>query len=253
MEFRYDQTDIHLRYNESRKLPEETIKLWLEAISRYVPKHIAKIVIDLGCGTGRFMKGLSEYFSAKVYGIEPSWNMLSVAKQNLTSSMIGFIQGTAENIPLMSGIADIIFLSMVYHHIKDKDEAVHEFRRILKPNRFLCIRTSTTDSLDSYPYLQFFPGALQTNIMKLPSRENLTNFLQSNGFKIEGHSIISQITAENYYQYFEKIKLRGLSDLTMITDDEFNKGLIGLKKYCCEKGKDEVVFEDIDLFIFRVN
>jgi hypothetical protein len=60
-------------------------------------------------------------------------------------------------------------------------------------------------------------------------------------------------TAENYNQYFEKIKLRGLSDLTAITDDEFNRRLAQLEKYCCEKGKDKPVFEDIDLFILPIS
>ena len=253
MEFKYDKTDIHLCYNESRKLPEETIKLWLETISKYVPTDSINMIIDLGCGTGRFMDGLSSHFSAKACGIDPSWNMLSMAKRNLNSPVIEFIQGTAENIPLTNEVADMIFLSMVYHHIKNKDKAIYEFRRVLKTYGFLCIRTSTIDSLDSYPYLQFFPGALQINIMKLPSRDGLIDFLQSNGFKKEGHAIISQITAENHYQYFEKIKLRGLSDLTAITDDKFNEGLAQLKKYCYEKGKDNAVVEDIDLFIFRIS
>jgi ubiquinone/menaquinone biosynthesis C-methylase UbiE len=251
MEFKYDKTDIHLRYNESRKLPGETIKLWLEAISKYVAIDSINRIIDLGCGTGRFMEGLSNHFSAKVYGIDPSWNMLSMAKQTLISHKIEFIQGDAENIPLANDVADMIFLSMVYHHIKNKDKAIYEFRRILKAYGFLCIRTSTIDSLDSYPYLQFFPTALQINIEKLPSRDGLIDFLQKNGFKTMRHAIISQITAENYNQYFEKIKLRGLSDLTAITDDEFNEGLAQLEKYCCEKGKGKAVFEDIDLFIFK--
>jgi len=47
MEFKYDKTDIHLCYNESRKLPEETIKLWLETISKYVAIDLINMIIDL--------------------------------------------------------------------------------------------------------------------------------------------------------------------------------------------------------------
>lgn len=252
MGFKYDQTDIHLRYEKSRRLPEKTMTLWLESISRYVPRGSARIIVDLGCGTGRFAKGLSHHFSAKVYGIDPSWKMLTMAKQAIVSPKIMFIQGLAEDMPLASRVADLIFLSMVYHHIRDKVKAAREFRRVLKAEGFLCIRTSTTDSLDSYPYLQFFPKARQINMANLPSRIDITNFLQDNGFEIEGHTIVRQITAENHREYFEKIRLRGLSDLAAITDKEFYEGLTRFRKYCCEQNTYEAVFEDIDLFVFCI-
>lgn len=274
MGFKYDQTDIHLRYKKSRRLPEETIALWLESISRYVPRDSTRIVVDLGCGTGRFTEGLSAHFSARVYGIDSSWKMLTqalkstrmpgsdqrgsrnfasgIARKAMVSPTIGFIYGSAECIPLASEVADLVFLSMVYHHIQDKDKAACEFKRVLKTGGFLCIRTSTTDSLDAYPYLQFFPKARQINLSNLPSRRDITDFLQDNGFEMVGHNIVRQITAENHHEYYEKIRLRGLSDLAAIADEEFYEGLTRFWEYCCEQNTDEAVFEDIDLFAFRV-
>jgi len=251
-EFKYDQTDMHLRYGESRKLPEETIKFWLKTLSSYIPQSSIKTVIDLGCGTGRFTKELSNHFSAKVYGIDSSWKMLSTANQSVISSLIKYVQGSAENIPLTDGVADLVFLSMVYHHIRDKSKAMLEISRVLKAKGFLGIRTSTTDSLDSYLYLHFFPDALRINVEKLPARQNVIDLLQNNGFKLKGHTIIHQITAGSLQQYFEKISLRGLSDLSVIPDDKFHKDLADFKKYCYENETEEPVYEDIDLFVFRI-
>ena len=70
--FKYDQTDIHLRYRQSRRLPQKTMTLWLDTIARYVNQEEIKTIIDLGCGTGRFTKALADHFAAKVYGIDPS-------------------------------------------------------------------------------------------------------------------------------------------------------------------------------------
>ena len=251
-EFKYDQTDMHLRYEKSRSLPDETMTLWLETLSSYVSQDSVKTIIDLGCGTGRFTKGLSDQFSAKVCGIDSSWKMLSTAKQSVISPLIKFIQGSAENIPLTDGISDLVFLSMVYHHINDKNSAIREIARILKINGFFGIRTSTIDSLDSYLYLQFFPNAYQINLAKLPSRKDIIDFLKSNGFELKGHNIIHQITADNLHQYFEKISLRGLSDLSAISDDKFHDGLTLFKKYCDEQETEKPVYEDIDLLVFRV-
>ena len=251
-EFKYDQTDMHLRYEKSRILPEETMKLWLETLASYIPLSFVKTIIDLGCGTGRFTKGLSDQFSAKVYGIDSSWKMLSTANKSVISPLVKYIQGSAENIPLIDGTVDLIFLSMVYHHIKNKNTAINEIARVLKKNGFLSIRTATTDSLDSYLYLDFFPDARQINMEKLPSRKNIIEFLQSNRFVLKGHFIIHQITADNLQKYFEKISLRGLSDLSAISDDKFQDGLTSFMKYCDEHETGEPVYEDIDLFVFRV-
>lgn len=252
MEFKYDQKDIHLRYGKSRRLPEETMALWLETISRYVPRDSTKTIIDLGCGTGRFTKGLSDHFSAKVYGIDLSQKMLTVARQTLISPLIGFVQGTAESIPLADGVADLVFLSMVYHHIQHKSKAVCEIRRVLKGSGFLCIRTSTQDSVDSYLWLRFFPGARQIELTRAPSRRGITDFLQGNGFEVMEHTIVRQLFTVNLRDYFEKISLRGLSSLQAITDFEFHEGLIRLKKHCYEEETGEPVFEPIDLFLFRI-
>lgn len=251
LEFKYDHTDIHLRYDKARRLPDETLKLWMETISKYVPQGSMKTIIDLGCGTGRFTKGLSDHFSAKVYGMDLSRKMLSEANRSIVSPLIEFIQGSAENIPLNDGMNDLVFISMVYHHIQDKNRAAQEIARVLKPGGFLCIRTSTTDTLDSYLYLRFFPEARQINLQTLPSRRGLTDLLQNNGFVLKGHSIVHQGLGSNLHEYFEKINLRGLSDLASITDDAFRQGLMRLEKYCREREKEETVFEDIDLFIFR--
>ena len=60
MSFNYDQTDVHLNYDTSRKLPEESLKLWMDAISEYVPKELIKGIVDLGCGTARFSAALKQ-------------------------------------------------------------------------------------------------------------------------------------------------------------------------------------------------
>jgi ubiquinone/menaquinone biosynthesis C-methylase UbiE len=251
-EFKYDKTDMHLRYEKSRRLPEETMTLWLETLSSYVPQDSVKTIVDLGCGTGRFTKELSDHFSAKVYGIDLSWKMLTTAKQSVISPLIKYIQGSAENIPLADGVADLVFISMVYHHIKDKSKAMQEIARVSKSNGFLSIRTSTIDSLDSYLYLHFFPEARQTNVEKLPSRQGMIDFLKSNGFELKGHTIIHQITADSLQEYFKKVSLKGLSDLMAISDDKFQEGLARFEKYCHEH-KEKPVYEDIDLFIFHVD
>ena len=249
--FRYDDTDIALRYGRARELPEETLALWLEAVARDVSPASTKVIVDVGCGTGRFAKGLSERLSAFVCGVDPSHKMLGVARDTLYSPGIGFVQGVAEALPLADGAADLVYLSMVYHHLDNEFEAAAEFRRILSTTGSLCIRTSTQESMDSYLWLRFFPSAREIELPRAPSRGGLVSFLGAYGFVLARHAILRQLFGRDLGEYVEKIALRGLSSLQAIPDREFDDGVGRLREYCTAHETGEAVLEEIDLFVFR--
>lgn len=248
---KYDNTDIHLRYNESRKLPHDTIVLWLNSISAYVSTESIKTIVDLGCGTGRFLGALSNYFPGIVYGVDPSIKMLTKAKETVTSTNVTFAQCSAEYLCFADNSVDLVFLSQVYHHFHNTETAISEIKRILRIDGFVCIRNSTTENLDSCLYIRFFPRAYKDDHELLPTREEIKNLIQGHDLDIIGHHVIHQKFAENCHEYFSKIKLRGLTDLALLPDDEFNGGLKELELYCRENDSGGPVFEEMDLFICK--
>ncbi|HEV2764472.1 MAG TPA: class I SAM-dependent methyltransferase, partial [Pyrinomonadaceae bacterium] len=137
--FDYDEGDIHRRYDRARGLPAPTLEQWMKTLARLVGPEPVRAVVDVGCGTGRFSLALAREFGARVYGVEPSSKMLEVARAALeqaegedssAASRVEFLRGVAERLPLDEGVADLVFLSMVYHHIADKPRACAEFRRV---------------------------------------------------------------------------------------------------------------------------
>lgn len=250
--FDYDQSDIHQCYDESRELPPETEGLWMEALSERVPRCTVETIIDLGCGTGRFTQCLSDHFSAQVLGIEPSWRMLTMAKAAISSPSIAFVHGQAESIPLADGLTDMVFLSMVYHHIRDKGRGIGEIARVTRQGGCLCVRTATLESIDTYLWVRYFPRAHQIESARMPSREGLVEAIRASGLELKGHSVVQQLFAKNLHDYLEKISLRGISSLRMLTDEKFQAGLGDFREYCHGNDTGRAVYEDIDLFIFRV-
>ena len=117
--FDYDTSDVHLRYAEARHLAPHTVAMWLDAIGRHVPRADVRTIVDLGCGTGRFSAALGGYFSARVIAVDPSRNMLSVAA-TAANERLAFVQARADHLPLRDDCADLLFASMVWHHIPDK-------------------------------------------------------------------------------------------------------------------------------------
>ena len=57
--------------------------------------------------------------------------------------------------------------------------------------------------------------------------------------------------AKNLSEYVDKIKLRGVSSLKEVSDDEYQEGLVNLEKGCYENETGRAVLEDIDLLVFQ--
>lgn len=249
-EFNYDKSQIPSKYEYARELPHETIELWLNTVASYI--NVAKInkIVDLGCGTGRFTRGLVEHFGGEVIGIDPSIEMLQIAKQKYSQPKIRFIKGVAEKIPLLNSSVDLVFLSMTWHHITDKVEAIKEIYRLLRIGGYVVVRNATKENIIQLPELfQFFPTAGEIELKRMPSRKDLENLFRMHGFNIVAFITLKQKFAENYEKYFQKIKLRALSGLTMISDNEFQEGLKRLYVYCKSKNSVEPVYEHLDLLI----
>jgi ubiquinone/menaquinone biosynthesis C-methylase UbiE len=248
--FSYDRNDIHLRYDAARKLPDETIRLWCERLAAHLPDNKIKLIVDLGCGTGRFSGALAKFFNAEVCAVDPSTKMLEVARQRAPDPRVHFLEGRAEQIPLGTGAADLVFLSMVYHHIEDKAVAFGEFRRVLNHRGRLAIRTATRERLDRYLWLRFFPAGREIEGRRTPAAAELVETSRENGFRLEARATLTQLFAANLSEYCDKIGLRGLSSLQAIPDKEFEKGIAGLRAYCESQVAAEPVFEETDLFSY---
>ncbi len=95
-------------------------------------------VVDLGCGTGISTSIWSE-FATEVIGIEPSEEMLSIAKQKkATEANISYLSGYADNIPLPPRTVDVLTCSQSFHWM-EPTSTLNEINRVLNDNGVLVI------------------------------------------------------------------------------------------------------------------
>jgi ubiquinone/menaquinone biosynthesis C-methylase UbiE len=248
--FGYDRSGVHRTYDVARRLPAGTLKQWMEAIAGAAPQEGVHHILDLGCGTGRFAIPLAERFSAQVIGIDLSEHMLRTARRSAQSPEVTYLCARAESLPIAEGGVDLIFMSMVYHHLHDKEKALREARRVLAPDGRICIRTSTVGRMDSYLWVRFFPEARDIEIARAPSAASLIATAQNCGLELAQHRAVSQVFAHSWNEYVAKIGARGLSSLRMISDARFRRGLEHLRAYAATQSKGEQITEEIDLFVF---
>lgn len=93
------------------------------------------VIVDLGSGTGDLLPGLAPR-TGRVVAVDFSLPMLRLARARARAARldnVDYVQGTLEAVPLASGTADGVVLSLVLHHAAQPAEAVQEMARLLKP------------------------------------------------------------------------------------------------------------------------
>jgi len=246
----YDLTEVPGKYVEGRRLSPEAFHLWMTTLSTHIEARTIRFILDLGCGTGRFSQILGDYFKARVVGVEPSEKMRDQTRPIESATDITFKKGSAESIPLEDQVADLIFMSQAFHHIEDREAAALETFRVAKKKGWLAVRNSTRENLPHMPYLKHFPEAMDVNEGLLPFQKDIEKRYAEAGFEWMATQSVSYEIAPNMAVYFEKTKQRVNSDLSLISDVDFEAGVQRMKEKV-DLNNPSPIFEQADLFIFR--
>ena len=90
--------------------------------------------IDVGCGEGEQAVELSRRFGLQVTGIDPVPRCVQVARAGAQpGDNVSFDVGVAEDLPVASASADLVWCRDVLCLVGDLGRAYREFRRVLKP------------------------------------------------------------------------------------------------------------------------
>jgi len=203
----YDKTEIPATYEKARALSPETRRLWQDLLSAHIDRAAVSLIIDLGCGTGRFLELLAAHFGVRVMGIDPSLKMLDHARRKLTSENVVYCQGLTEAIPFRDGCADLVFMSMVYHHFTDPSVVAKECHRVLREGGYAVIRNGTRES--DFPHRHFFPIRALID-SDLPSRRDIEAVFDVSGFTPVAHGVVTQVTAPDWRSFVGKSALHQL-------------------------------------------
>jgi len=243
----YDQTAIATTYDTARGYRPEVLRQWLDLVAAHAPSA-PKLIVDLGCGTGRFTQPLADRFEAKVIGIDPSERMLAAARAKPGNGRVEFRQASSEKLPLADGCVDMIFMSMVLHHLPDRPATARECRRILRDGGRLCVRNCTRDIV--YPQSRFFAGMLPMVDADLPSVDDVVALFEVAGLGCRAHETVTHTVAASWQEFADKLALRADSFLARLPDAEFDAGLAALRTYA-KRREPEDITEEVDFFVFE--
>lgn len=126
-------------FNTIANIYDETIPLhirehYLDKRVKFVRDNFTKknVFLDLGCGTGYFIKNLN--YPIRI-GIDISIGMLNIAREKTKGENILFINADAKRMPLKDESIDLVVSIVMFHHLGSlgvADKVVGEISRVLK-------------------------------------------------------------------------------------------------------------------------
>jgi Methylase involved in ubiquinone/menaquinone biosynthesis len=100
-------------------------------------------ILDVGCGDGEILLGLSKSHQGRLVGLDLNPGMfqeaLQLQSQRLSAHPVEFIEGSAEALPFEPGSFDLITAFFMLYHLPDLERALSEFQRVLKENGRLLV------------------------------------------------------------------------------------------------------------------
>ena len=109
------------------------------------PLRPGETVLDVGCGTGSLLIEAARLLGSGsvLYGVEPSREMLAHASRKARQHIpeTNFVQGSADQIPFPDASFDVVFCTMVLHHLPAAMQiaAIREMSRVVRPGGRLVI------------------------------------------------------------------------------------------------------------------
>jgi ubiquinone/menaquinone biosynthesis C-methylase UbiE len=101
------------------------------------PLEQGATIVELGTGPAHLAIELCKLCpQAKIIGLDPSEEMLRIARKNAEAAGASGLEvrpGTAENIPLESGSADLVVSQSSLHEWENLQQGIAEIFRVLKP------------------------------------------------------------------------------------------------------------------------
>ena len=115
---------------QAKETAEERLPLYLE-----VGLKDAKLVLDVGCGSGVVTRDIANLTKGKVIAIDGSKDMIKVAKEVLKRyNNVELRVGKAENLPFKKDTFDIVICNLLLMWADDPQKVVDEMSRVTKNN-----------------------------------------------------------------------------------------------------------------------
>ena len=224
------------------------------ALQAVVQTTNAKLVLEVGCGTGRWLPELQS-IAERVYGLDLSVGMLRQAHQRRAD--LDLICGHASRLPFPDAMFNLIFCVNAFHHFAQPHAFLAEARRLLGPGgKLAIIGMDPHDGQDRWYIYDYFEGTYEADVARFPARETLSAWMLTAGFADVEHFLVERML----HQVVDRgvladptLQKYGTSQLALLTDDAYTTGRRRIEAALVEaEARNERVSFPVDISLFMV-
>ena len=107
----------------------ELMRLEQRAMTRLLPEVAGLDAVDVGCGSGRYLRLLRARGARRCLGVDPARAMLERCR-GLPAHLAG---ARLPSLPLLRATFDVAVCGLVLGHVEDLEAALREIARVLRP------------------------------------------------------------------------------------------------------------------------
>jgi ubiquinone/menaquinone biosynthesis C-methylase UbiE len=112
-------------------------------------------LLDVGCGPGSITRGLAERLApGEVVGVDLSKETLEAARHDAGArglTNLHYEEGSVYELPFPDASFDVAFAHQVLQHLRERDVALREMLRVLRPGGLLAIRDIDWETVAYWP------------------------------------------------------------------------------------------------------
>lgn len=230
------------KYDQLWEFPESLFQPQLRLVLQKLEINQKPCILDAGCGAGHHTLFLENSFDGETIGLDTSIGMLKQIQKK--GAEVKLLRACGENIPLVSNVVNLVFMSYVLHQSEEKYKLISEAYRVLKRNGHITILTSSHNQLRSDIVHQYFPRILEINLKRFPPLDEIKEMLNRAGFKNVSFSEISVKQEASAKEIIERIKGKPMSVFKLLSEEDFQSALGAFEKNLRSKYKDKMTYKD---------
>ncbi len=202
-----------------------------EALEAFVGQDFAGRVLEVGCGTGHWLRLLAER-GIRVAGVDASHNMLDYAHDQAPRAALAHAR--AEHLPWATEAFERLFCINALHHFEDKRRFLAEARRVLRPGgQLMTIGLDPHTGVDRWYIYEYFDPVLEIDKRRYPATSLIREWMNELQF-VDVHTYeIQHLPAQlSARAALEEGRLdRGMtSQLAVLTDEQYQRGIDRIRR-----------------------
>jgi SAM-dependent methyltransferase len=209
-----------------RRFATESPRGTTTALLRLTQKIAANKVLEVGCGTGRWLADLTSSCNG-LFGLDYSDGMLRQAQKR--EAALSLVRGRAGRLPFPDTAFDLVYCVNAIHHFDRQRVFVHEARRLLRPGGALAVLGfDPRQHRDKWYVFDYFEGTYETDLARFPSWGTVLDWMVSAGFSRVEWQLAERIwNPKRGGAVLEDPFLRknASSQLVLLSDDAYAAGL----------------------------